>query len=267
MSDEYIADDVRDDEMSGPDSRRVAAIIDAIAAKDKDRLDALLEPLHAADIADVLEQISAPERRDLLQLWSGEIDGEILSEIDESIREEVVESLSPEVLSEAVRELDTDDVVDILENLDEPQQELILDALDDVDRFAVEQAMAFPEHSAGRLMQREIDALGRAPACVGLADVAFDETKARPLRRTDERADFVEVAPMPGGEIVEADDALIELEKRLKQVRADEAGDAGDEPGLWRGGKARAKPLVGCFDRHRHRRKSVASAGRMYLRS
>ena len=103
----------------------------------------------------MLEQISAPERRDLLQLWSGEIDGEILSEIDESIREEVVESLSPEVLSEAVRELDTDDVVDILENLDEPQQELILDALDDVDRFAVEQAMAFPEHSAGRLMQRE----------------------------------------------------------------------------------------------------------------
>ncbi|MBI1219184.1 MAG: magnesium transporter [Rhodobacteraceae bacterium] len=155
MSDEDIAEGVRDDEMSGPDSRRVAAVIEAIDAKDKDRLDALLEPLHAADIADVLEQISAPERRDLLQLWSREIDGEILSEIDESIREEVVESLSPEVLSEAVRELDTDDVVDILEDLDEPQQELILDALDDADRVAVEQAMAFPEYSAGRLMQRE----------------------------------------------------------------------------------------------------------------
>lgn len=155
MSDDDIAESVRDDEMSGPDSRRVAAIIDAVEAKDKARLDALLEPLHAADIADVLEQISAPERRDMLQLWSREIDGEILSEIDESIREEVVESLAPEVLSEAVRELDTDDVVDILEDLDEPQQELILDALDDVDRFAVEQAMAFPEDSAGRLMQRE----------------------------------------------------------------------------------------------------------------
>lgn len=155
MSDEGIAESVRDDEMSGPDSRRVSAIIDAIAARDKDRLDALLEPLHAADIADVLEQISAPERRGLLHLWSGEIDGEILSEIDESIREEVVESLSPEVLGEAVRELDTDDVVDILKDLDAPQQELILDALDDVDRVAVEQSMAFPVFSAGRLMQRE----------------------------------------------------------------------------------------------------------------
>ncbi|HEX9859053.1 MAG TPA: magnesium transporter, partial [Paracoccaceae bacterium] len=96
------------------------------------------------------------DRRELLRLWSGEIDGEILSEIDESIREEVIEALSPEVLAEAVRELDTDDVVDILEDLEETQQELILDALEDIDRVAVEQAMAFPEYSAGRLMQREV---------------------------------------------------------------------------------------------------------------
>ncbi|OYU39404.1 MAG: magnesium transporter [Pseudorhodobacter sp. PARRP1] len=135
---------------------RVAAILDAVEAEDTARITELMEPLHAADIADVLEQIGGADRRALLALWSGEIDGEILSEIDESIREEVIESLPREVVAEAMRELDTDDVVDILEDLDLPQQGLILDALEDADRVAVQQAMGFPEESAGRLMQREV---------------------------------------------------------------------------------------------------------------
>ncbi|MDT8857020.1 magnesium transporter [Paracoccaceae bacterium Fryx2] len=138
------------------DARRIAAILAAVEAGDTVRLTALIDPLHAADIADLLEQIRPADRRDLLRMWSGEIDGEILSEIDESIREEVIDSLSPETLAEAVRDLDTDDVVDILEDLEEPQQAMILGALEDVDRVAVEQAMSYPEYSAGRLMQREV---------------------------------------------------------------------------------------------------------------
>ncbi len=80
----------------------------------------------------------------------------MLSEIDEAIREEVIEALPEAVVAEAVRELDTDDVVDILEDLEAPARGRILDALEDADRVAVEQAMAFPEGSAGRLMQREV---------------------------------------------------------------------------------------------------------------
>ncbi|MDP4032037.1 MAG: magnesium transporter [Pseudorhodobacter sp.] len=154
MTDFQATTEVRDDEPL--EARRVAAVRAAVEAGDTARLNALLEPLHAADIADLLEQIGSGDRRDLLRLWSGQIDGEILSEIDDSIREEVIEYLPREVLNQAVRELDTDDVVDILEDLEEPQQKLILTALEDVDRVAVEQAMAFPEGSAGRLMQREV---------------------------------------------------------------------------------------------------------------
>jgi magnesium transporter len=154
MAQHQAENEPRDDE--APDARQVALILDAIEADDAARLTDLLEPFHAADIADLLEQIGPAERRDFLRLYSGEIDGDILSEIDESIREEVIEALPREVVAEAVRELDTDDVVDILEDLEEPQQELILDALEDADRVAVEQAMAFPEYSAGRLMQREV---------------------------------------------------------------------------------------------------------------
>ncbi len=128
----------------------------ALAAGDADRLAELLDPLHPADIADLLEQLDDGRRRGLLLLAGRLIDGEVLSEIDESVRESVIDFLPDKQLAEAVRELETDDVVDILEDLGEPRQEAILEALDTGDRIAVERSLSCPEDSAGRLMQREV---------------------------------------------------------------------------------------------------------------
>ncbi|MEQ6247310.1 magnesium transporter [Sulfitobacter sp. HNIBRBA3233] len=136
--------------------RDVSAILYAVEIDDREKLVELMEPLHAADIADLLEQISGFERMRLIRLYDREFDGEILSELDESIRNEVVSLLTPSVLQDAVRELDSDDVVDIIEDLEDAQQESILGALEDSDRAAVEQALTYPEYSAGRLMQREV---------------------------------------------------------------------------------------------------------------
>ena len=136
--------------------RNVAAILYAVEIDDRDKLTELMEPLHAADIADLLEQISGFERARLIRLYDREFDGEILSELDDSIRDEVIGILTPQVLQEAMRELDSDDVVDIIEDLQGPQQATILQALDEGDRAAVEQALTYPEFSAGRLMQREV---------------------------------------------------------------------------------------------------------------
>ncbi|MBT8155575.1 magnesium transporter [Epibacterium ulvae] len=150
-----VFDDTKDEpfELS---RKLVVGILYAVDARDRDQLSALMDPLHAADIADLLEQINAYDRRRLIELYDREFDGDILSELDESIREEVIAILNPHVLAEAVRELESDDVVDLLEDLEEPQQEAILDALKDSDRVAVEQSLRYPENSAGRLMQREV---------------------------------------------------------------------------------------------------------------
>jgi magnesium transporter len=134
----------------------VGAVIDALESTDALALDALLDPLHPADIADLLEQISKAERKSFLNLWSMGIDGEVLSELNEALREEVIDFLPAGVLTEAVRVLESDDVVDLIEDLEDERQELILDALPDANRVAVEQALSYPEFSAGRLMQREL---------------------------------------------------------------------------------------------------------------
>ena len=127
-----------------------------VAAGDVAAIDALMEPLHAADIADLLEQVSDGERAAWLGLWSKGIDGEVLSELDWGLREEVIALLPEQVLADAVRELDSDDVVDLVEDLEDDQIEQILDALEPADRVAVERALAYPEETAGRLMQREV---------------------------------------------------------------------------------------------------------------
>ncbi len=134
----------------------IARIMYAVETQNRDMLWAEMEPLHAADIADLLEQSNAYDRRRLIELYGQEFDGDILSELDESIREEVIGLLTPEVLADAVRELDSDDVVDLVEDLEDQQQEAILSVLEDSDRAAVEQSLTYPEYSAGRLMQREV---------------------------------------------------------------------------------------------------------------
>ncbi len=159
MTDQNNVTDRPEDETEDDYALRNRVVASAIAAaddEDRARLLQVFEPLHPADIADLLEQVGGEDRTKILMLAGDYIDGEILSEIDEDIRDSVIETLSPAVLAEAVRELESDDVVDIMEDLGDAQQVAVLEALDVVDRIAVEQAMSYPEFSAGRLMQREV---------------------------------------------------------------------------------------------------------------
>ena len=154
-------DETSDNEAFGITDRLVGDTMDAVARGDGAAVSALLDPLHPADVAHLLEQIDARERRELLTAWPGGLEGDVLSELAENLREEVIDQLEPTELADAVRELESDDVVDLVEYLDEEQQEAVLDALDAGDRVVVEQALSYPEESAGRHMQSE---LVRAPA-------------------------------------------------------------------------------------------------------
>ncbi|MBT8408227.1 MAG: magnesium transporter [Alphaproteobacteria bacterium] len=156
MTDAGDITEVREDDAYALDNRILSEVRGAITAGDGARISDSLSQLHAADIADLLEQIDDAVRSDMLRLAPDVIDGEVLSELDEGLREDVIALLPQEALGEALRDLESDDVVDLLEDLEEPQQEVLLSALDDADRAAVERALSYPEFSAGRLMQREV---------------------------------------------------------------------------------------------------------------
>ncbi len=157
---------------------RVLATLDTGTQSD---LLLLFEGLHEADIADLLEQISPDDRRRLIRLWGDRVDGGVLSELEEGVRDEIMAHTPDAVLAEVVKELDSDDVVYLVEDLEAPQQETLLGALEDADRVAVEQSLQYPEGCAGRLMQRE---LVRAPSHWSVGD-AIDFMRAQDDLPTD----------------------------------------------------------------------------------
>ena len=133
-----------------------AAIHEAIDTEQWQRLRMLMDPLHPADKADFLERISAEDLRVLVSQLGSDFDAEILPYQDEDVREDVRDLLYPDVFAASLPELDSDDVVTIAEELEPEQLDEVLSALPDQERVLVEQSLAYPEDSAGRMMQREM---------------------------------------------------------------------------------------------------------------
>ena len=136
------------------DASVIEAILAAVEQGSRRELIAQLTPLHAADIADLLEQLKSSDRQALLDLWGEDFDASVLPEVEEGVRDDLLEFLPDTILNEAVKELETDDLVYVVEDMDEPEKEKLLDALDEADRIAVLSSLQFPEDSAGRMMQR-----------------------------------------------------------------------------------------------------------------
>ncbi|MGB1006750.1 MAG: magnesium transporter [Thalassobaculaceae bacterium] len=132
------------------------AVARALAEDRVKDLRKLIKPLHAADLADLLERQDRERRRQLAGLMSGEFDPEVLTYLDEAVREEVMEAIDDRDLATAIARLDSDDAVDLISEMGAAEQARVLEALPARDRLLVEEGLTFPEESAGRLMQREV---------------------------------------------------------------------------------------------------------------
>jgi magnesium transporter len=82
----------------------------------------LTASLHAADQADLLEQLGYEERTALVSELKPQLDPELLTYLDETVREEVLEQLTPEEAGAAIAQLNTDDAIEVLGDLDEAEQ-------------------------------------------------------------------------------------------------------------------------------------------------
>ncbi|MEM6660878.1 MAG: magnesium transporter [Pseudomonadota bacterium] len=138
------------------DPEIVAAVVESSQVADRVAVLSLIEDLHVADIADLLEQIDSDDRRAFIDLVWTDIDAEVLPELEEGVRDDVLRLLQPAQVAEAARSLETDDVVYLVEDLDEADQREVLDALEPAERRVIEESLTYPEDSAGRLMQREL---------------------------------------------------------------------------------------------------------------
>src|SRR6185369_11373582 len=133
----------------------LGAVLDALEAGDKPRLEGIILALPAEDLADLLH-LCTPENRDaILEAVRDRLDPEVLPLLDDSVREDVMDQLDTKELAQAITELETDDAVEVIETLDRDAQRQVLSALPVEERDALRTVLSYPDESAGRLMQRE----------------------------------------------------------------------------------------------------------------
>jgi magnesium transporter len=128
-----------------------------IAKKDGNALRELLQELHFADIAELLEELDSDEATYLIKLLESELTSEALMELDDDVREKILDRLSPKEIAKELEELDTDDAADIIAELDEDIQKKVIGKIKDEEHAAdIVELLNYDEDTAGALMAKEL---------------------------------------------------------------------------------------------------------------
>ena len=116
----------------------------------------LLNSLHSADVAFILESLPLDDRLIVWDLVRADRDGEILLEVSDSVRQTLIADMDSTELLAAAEQLDTDEIADIAADLPEDVLQDLLQSLDSNNRERLESALSYPEDQVGALMDFDI---------------------------------------------------------------------------------------------------------------
>lgn len=143
------------DEAAAVHSQLVKDIHHYLNQKLFQNIDDALKEIHAADIADIFELLSADDRQTLAAHMGSKFNAEILTYLDSTVKDQIIQALEPKQIAKSVAKLESDDAMELVADLKEEDQEKIIKHLPFASRQLLEEGLTFPEDSAGRLMQRE----------------------------------------------------------------------------------------------------------------
>jgi len=115
----------------------------------------ILNGLHPAEIARLLESSPSRQRRLIWEMLDHKNDGEVLLEVGEEVRNNLMESMDDESLLAATKGLDVDDLADLLDELPETVVKQALKGMDYQYRTRLEGVMNYDENTAGGLMNTD----------------------------------------------------------------------------------------------------------------
>ena len=124
-----------------------------------EKLNPLLEQLHPADIADVIEDAPDDIQNQIFDLLDDETKADVLSELDDTTEAEILEELTVEEISDIAEEMAPDDAADMLAELDEERSEEVLELMEDGDSEEVRELLQYEEDTAGGRMTTDFVAL------------------------------------------------------------------------------------------------------------
>jgi CBS domain-containing protein/sporulation protein YlmC with PRC-barrel domain len=112
----------------------------------------LLEDMHPADLADIVEHLGHEDRTALINAVDTETAADMLSEVEPEIQTSIIESLDAEKAADILEEMDPSEAADVLNELEEEQSEQILEEMEPEEKEDVEELLEFRDNTAGGLM-------------------------------------------------------------------------------------------------------------------
>src|SRR5690606_34743804 len=119
-------------------------------------IQAIVNKLHPADIAFILESLPVQERQAVWQLVSAEHDADVLLEVDDWARESLIKSMAHQDLVNATRTMDADEIADLAADLPPDVIAEVQKGLTDAERAQLIEAMGYPEDTVGAIMDFEM---------------------------------------------------------------------------------------------------------------
>jgi magnesium transporter len=138
-----------------PDQTHFENALEAISRGSTSEIKVLLASLRPSEVAGIIEANTPDTRRIIWGLIDEEIRNQSLQHLQDDVRAEFLEAMNTAQLVAVAENLDTDDFADILQQLPDTITNQVLGSLDSRDRARVESVLAYPEDSAGGLMNTD----------------------------------------------------------------------------------------------------------------
>ncbi len=143
----------------------------------------LLDTLHPADIAYILEALPIEERLIIWNLVKTEYDGDVLLETSDAVRESLITDMNSEELVAAAEQLDADEIADLAPDLPRAVIDDVFRSLPIAEREQLRAAMSYMEDAVGALMDFDV---------ITIRENVKLEVVLRYLRRLDELPDHTD---------------------------------------------------------------------------
>nr|WP_315205413.1 magnesium transporter [uncultured Flavobacterium sp.] len=128
-----------------------------IQNKNDQQLEVLLNDMHHADIAEILDELDFNEATYIFKVLDSEKTAEILLELEDDLRENILSRLSPKEIAEELDELETNDAADIIAELSKDLKAEVISELQDVEHAKdIVDLLRYDEDTAGGIMHKEL---------------------------------------------------------------------------------------------------------------
>jgi magnesium transporter len=137
---------------AAPKTSRLAALREALEQGAMRHADRLVNSLHPAEIASLIESLPPARREIVWEFVDPELEGDVLIELNEEVRAELMSGMDAGELIAATEGLEVDDLADLIGDLPETVNQQVLRSMDAQDRDRLTAVLAYEADSAGGIM-------------------------------------------------------------------------------------------------------------------